>query len=126
MSAIWGTLIGTAGILAGYLGAAGTVDLRAQLAWTALAVGATIVSGAGNAMWLASRYKLVRARIGKLSVPAVPVRPAQIDGRLVASRAMTRYHRPDCLMVRGKTVRAASPSVHHRAGRNPCGVCEPC
>jgi hypothetical protein len=45
---------------------------------------------------------------------------------LVALDGMRRYHRPGCPLLAGKaTTTAASRSGHERAGRRPCGVCEP-
>src|SRR5947199_77054 len=44
---------------------------------------------------------------------------------LVAAPNMTRYHRRACPLAAGKTVRPATRAAHERAGRRPCGVCQP-
>lgn len=44
---------------------------------------------------------------------------------LVAPVGASLYHRPDCLLALGRALVVADRSVHERAHRSPCGVCQP-
>lgn len=143
-------LVGCFLIVLGWLGAASTARLSHQYAWTAVAVGGLLVAGFGNALWLLAGRRAVGIRYRRLlaegvgapgavatpgedgdAAPASPERARSADGAgetadtLVIGAGMTRYHRADCMLVRGKAVR------RHRSGRKsdararPCGICLP-
>jgi hypothetical protein len=135
--------VGLVLIVAGYLVCRDTAEpSRVQLA-TTIAAGGLVVTLAGNVVWLFGNLREVtRLRRQVLLGPAAaagsptaatprPLAPER-DGdarqvpapaALVSSPSMSRYHRPDCIMVAGKPVKAASLATHRRAHRQPCQVC---
>lgn len=131
--------IGVAAVAASWLGTSGTTSYTRQVHWVVLGVAGIIVEGAGIAMWLLSGMRLVRQRQAELkyrvranvlSRGSAPSRPSEVESvskagtvRFVSGRDMTRFHLPDCPLVRGKVAQAATRSAHERAGRQPCGVC---
>jgi hypothetical protein len=62
-------------------------------------------------------------RIRQLHTPA-PVDVGVTDTALVTAPGMTRYHRPDCDVVRGKPTRTVSPA-DLQGGLTTCGMCQP-
>lgn len=46
-------------------------------------------------------------------------------GAYLAAEGMSRYHRPDCILVAGKAAIAAAPADHVSGGRRPCEICQP-
>ena len=134
--ALWLALVNGGGmllILVAWWGSSGSVRLPNQVAWLNVGVLGVVTAGAGNVTWLlagrraiAERRGAMQARIAALA-PAVaaPDVAAAADERLVSRAGMTRYHRKECPLVAGKTVAGATLARHHKAGRHPCGVCEP-
>ena len=125
------TTTGCVLVLASWFAVAGEVRLNDQVPWLNAGVAGVIVLGAGNLAWLLAGRRSIGAlrralltSIGDDAPTPTPVgTPA--DDRLVAGRAMTRFHRPDCLLVTGKPVRALSLETHEKRGRRPCDVCRP-
>jgi hypothetical protein len=131
--------IGVAAVAASWLGTSGTTSYTRQVHWVVLGVGGIIVEGTGIAIWLLSGMRLLRqrqtqlkyrVRVNLLSRDSAPPRPSEVESvskvrpvRFVSGRDMTRFHLPDCPLVRGKVAQAATRSAHERAGRQPCGVC---
>jgi hypothetical protein len=126
--------LGLAGALLGFSGAGRQVTVSDQVTYANLAVAGLIVLGAANAMWLFAGRRAVSRRRRRLldgdlrsggrgRSPARADRPR--NGALVATTAMSRYHRPHCLMTVGKPASEASLRDHERAGRTPCEVCNP-
>jgi hypothetical protein len=125
------TALGGAFLGAGYLGTSAELQLGEQVPFLDLGVAGVVVAGVGGVAWLTTGLRAVRSR--KAAVLA-QVR-SRFDGAsavddaapgaevLVAGARMTRYHRPDCLLVAGKPVSPGSPADQRRAGRRPCGVC---
>lgn len=124
---------------AGWAGASGELRFEAQIRWASVGTAGVIVLGAGSLAWLLAGRRNVglvqREVVGRLrrpsecpdTAPAAPV--TELDpldaGALVATRVMTRFHRPDCQLVQGKPVRPYQLSTHRRRGRVPCDVCAP-
>jgi hypothetical protein len=108
-----------------------TDDLSVRVAWVNLGVLGLLVAGTGNALWLlAGRRAIGERRADLMDVPVIEgddtsVVLAQPSTRLVSVARASHFHRDDCALVRGKTVTAAARSRHERAGRTPCGICEP-
>jgi hypothetical protein len=75
---------------------------------------------AGNGRVASPRVRRPMGRTG----PAALGEYAGAEG-LVAGRAMSFYHRADCLLVSGKEVTVRRRGDHARAGRRPCEVCRP-
>ena len=126
------TVAGCVLVLASWFGVAGEVRVDDQIVWMNTGVAGVIVLGAGNLAWLLTGRKATGA-LRRALLPTVPVttptetlEPASVDdGRLVAAKGMTRYHRPDCILVLGKAVRAHSLAAHQKRGLQPCDVCAP-
>jgi hypothetical protein len=55
--------------------------------------------------------------------PLLSSSPRALGTALVAAAGMQRFHRADCLLVKGKAVVADSPAAHRVAGRRACEVC---
>jgi hypothetical protein len=113
--------------------ASGTGKLDRQIAWMVVAIIGIVVIGAANFLWLLAGRRAVGARRRTLleglealdaDVLAKGGGAALTDAPVyVAVAGSTRYHRPSCLLVRGK---AASP-VDPKKRRNvtPCEMCLP-
>lgn len=116
------------GLVVAWVVASGTTDPARQEYAVAAGIVATALAVAGMAGWLLAGMRAVRRlRADELhdvrellarrsDVPAAPASP----GGRVTGRGMSHHHDPDCLMVRGKPVRAARGK-----GLTPCPVCLP-
>jgi hypothetical protein len=128
--------VGAVTLLVGWFGLSGTLVLSRQASFLAIALGGLLLSSAGLSIWLLAGLRAIRARRvlvreGLLMLREELTQPAAGDtlvhegATLVAAPSMTRYHRPSCPLVEGKSVTALSLVGHVKAGRLPCGVCEP-
>lgn len=124
------TSIGIVLVLAAWYAASGEVRLEDQARWATLGTAGVIVLGAGNLAWLLAgrratgelrRHLLARAPGAETTQASSAARRTS----LVAGKTMTRFHRADCPLVQGKTVRAQTRATHERRGRRPCDVCTP-
>ncbi|HVE27933.1 MAG TPA: hypothetical protein VNC22_21150 [Sporichthya sp.] len=135
------------GIVAAALATAGAVvvgvcwyggsDLRTaedQAPWLIGSVIGTAVFALGGVLWVIAGFRSVRHGMRQL---AADKREFALGGRITGSRdhapasghaglviasGMVRTHRPDCLLVLGKQVRAVGPADD---GLEGCGVCLP-
>ena len=126
-------LIGVVGLIAGYVGTSGTLQVSRQVAWVNLAGAALLASGAGVVLFLtAARREIGRRRLSLFGDVIV----GQAEGfhlgtgigpaDLVSALTMTKYHRADCSFVAGKPGLAVATAVNHeKIGKRPCGVCLP-
>jgi hypothetical protein len=121
--------------------AAGTVRGGHQIGAVAVGIGAVIVSGCANTLWLlvgrrsvAARRVALRSSLEDLAVTlqatgdAVDVRRDANTSTAAAYVTVdrgTRYHRANCELVVGKTTTAWSPADAGADWRTPCGVCNP-
>jgi hypothetical protein len=123
----------------------GTVSVSRQVDWAPVGVAgvAAVVTGLLASVLVARQAVALRmARLaGFLTDPdtpdgaalaiATPATMAATNGTaaaqpsLVAVARMARYHVPTCPLTAGKAVQPASLADHQRAGRRPCGVCQP-
>jgi hypothetical protein len=107
----------------------GAETTRVALAWFNAGLVALMVAAVTDGLWvLSGRRAVVLARVAVLPGPVTaPTRSREpaTPSALVAGPRMTRYHRPSCPLVSGKTVRIQSKDAHERAGRRPCDTCEP-
>lgn len=98
----------------------------AQEGWATLAVLGAILSGAGNGWLLLAGRRAVAGRrqrlFGAVSAGTADPPPAWSGTERVTAAGMTRYHRPDCTLVAGKTVLAVN-SGDCDAGLSPCDWC---
>lgn len=124
---------GVIAVLSAWWGTSGTSSLSTQYAWVNLGVIGVVVLGTGCCIWLmigrralGERERLLLSAIGASQLVRVPT-PIRVAATrsFVAGTGMTRYHHPDCHLVAGKTVLSSSVAAHGRAGRRPCGMCQP-
>lgn len=136
VAVLWTSIGGLAALVVSFIGVSGSDDRDTQTVWIAVGIGGVVLAAVGNAVWLAAGARAVAARRRSVvvrldawagpSTIAGPSFPATVTAGLpVATAAMTRYHRPDCPLVRGKPAEAADPTDHRARGRRPCGVCRP-
>jgi hypothetical protein len=103
--------------------------------WLNLGIGAVLVSGAVNGLFLMGARRAVtlrRALLFRTASLANPISPGPVAAggpqrapKFAAGPAMTRYHRPTCALAAGKPVELERRSDHEAAGRRPCGICRP-
>jgi len=121
--------------------AAGSVRTTTEVSCAAVGVAAIIASGTANWRWVLVGRRSVVARRNEVTASLEQVTSglerhaggaaATTDGAdratgLVALPESTRYHRPDCQLVAGKpSTTTSSATAHERAGRRPCGMCQP-
>ena len=127
-------LLGLGGIVVSWWMVAGTAVAATQQRWIDVGVVALLLACTGDAAYLLAGRSAVRRRKRELSLRLTALTGAGAqaeDDRLIAAGAvvtaerMSRYHRGDCLLVRGKAVSTGSVPENQRAGRRPCGVCLP-
>ena len=110
--------------------ASGDASLSDQIGPADVAVLGLVVFGAANVGWLMRGRRAVgtrmRTQMARLNVGDV-VSLADLDvessSEFVAVAGLVHFHRPDCHMVRGRTVEQASQSWFVETGRRSCGVC---
>jgi len=122
--------LGTTGVAICWHGAATRAAFRSQIPWTLGAFASFGVFVLGALVWVLVGLRRVRLGMRRLSAcadsvfglatatvrPSAAVLPAATD--LVAVDGLSRAHRPDCLLVRGKAVRPITGA--------PLGACAPC
>jgi hypothetical protein len=125
-----GTLVSAGMLVAAWWGASGTGRVGRQTGWVVVAVIGVVVSAVSNAWWLLSARQAVHQRAREFvaraeSLPPVHP-PTSEESALMWVPGTVRYHRPECLLVAGKTEAvAASSADHEAAGRRRCEVCKP-
>ena len=115
-----------------WLGVSGTTTFSRQVAWTNVGGAGLVVVLLGCALWV----QRGRRRIGHRLRFESPLRTSRrAAGRaeaeagetaphgFVSAAGMSRYHRPDCQAVAGKSVITAGADAHRAEGRRPCGLC---
>ncbi len=113
-----------------WVGASGRQETSDQIAWLNLGIVGVLVPAVAGRLWVLRSRRTVQYRVGMildaadavpLDVIGQPVRPH----RLVTAAKMSRFHRPECLLVAGKALSDDSLAAHERAGRRPCEMCRP-
>jgi hypothetical protein len=112
-----------------WLGAAGEARVGDQLIFATISVAGVVISLCANLSWIMRARRSVgdRARALLGDVPAgseTPIGPAPARD-VVAGAGMRFYHRPECLLVRGRRWSITPAAEQVAAGRAPCGVCRP-
>ena len=134
--AIWTSVLNIVGavvVLIGWLGVSGTARLSHQYGWTSVAVAGLVIAAFGNGLWLLGGRRAVGVRRRRLLadapegsveiIPSTATTSPTADDRPVTAPAMTRYHRPGCILVRAKDVHPYEPGRDGAA--RPCGICRP-
>lgn len=135
LSVVFLGLLGLGGILFSWWMVAGTAEAATQQKWLDVGVVALLLATVGDVVYLLAgrrsvrgRQRSVALRIARLADSGLVADDGGTDtaaGTVVTAPRMTRYHRGDCLLVRGKAVSRGSVAENVRAGRRPCGVCTP-
>jgi hypothetical protein len=125
---------GLAAIVLGYLGVAGTLHVGLQLPYLVsggLLGLALVVLGSALivAQVLGRQARLMRRLVERAAETAVLGAPQAVahteDGAVVAVKGARRFHRPDCLLVKGKDVQRLEVAAASSRGLEPCRVCDP-
>lgn len=129
--------LGLIGLVVGWVGISDSADMEEQARWLALSIGSLIVAGFGMVAWLLAglvavgtlRRTVLRdvaarapANWAALSFAAPP---SEALGRFGIATGMRRYHRPECDLLAGKTVRWLDAQALEFAVTEPCGMCSP-
>jgi hypothetical protein len=111
--------------------ASGTARMSSQVGWLTVAVFAAVVMTAGAFSWIWAGRRAVRVRrvlfVDTLSTDLLGDVGAAIEvdsdptSVPVGIAGSDRYHRDDCLLVRGKAVQALAGTD----GRLACEMCRP-
>jgi hypothetical protein len=134
-------VLGLVGLTICWWGASGQANWHDQSSWLAGAVASTALAAVGTSRWLMAGLRNVRlakrelfAELGAQGFLEPGVRTAEASERgtstadraaeFVASPTMTRFHRPECILVRNKPqVAGLSPREIHDRKMRECGVC---
>jgi hypothetical protein len=129
------SLLGVGGIVLSWWVVAGTAETVTQQGWLDVGVVAVLLAATGDALYLMAGQRVVRTRQQALALRLAAraggiaerddVSADSVAGMVVTAPRMSRYHRSDCLLVRGRTVSRGSVAENRLAGRRPCGVCTP-
>jgi len=108
-------------------GGGGEVDLSDQLHWLVGGIVSVALSSLGLAYWLLSGLRTVRLEtagvFGAVTANRAPATVAAGSAGLVTAAGMVRYHRPECPLVAGKTVRELDAATIAAEGLRVCGAC---
>jgi hypothetical protein len=120
-----GVLGGLVLLAIGWLGASGAATFSRQIAWVNVAVLGAALAAAAQASWLIAGWRAVgvqrTAFLATVSWPQLADAPTAGAGEIVTVPGTRRYHRPECLLVRGK----ATIAVGDRNELEPCELCHP-
>jgi hypothetical protein len=131
--ALWVPLVaGGVMLIMAWWGSSSTAKLSDQVFWLDVGVAGVIVAGVGIVLWLITGRRAIGERRKRLMPDVLVISTVASGGdvtsfsdELVTAARMTRYHRADCPLVTGKTIRKATGSSARSAGLEPCGVCNP-
>lgn len=122
---------GLTALVVAWFRADASADIGRQVTWILIAMAAVAVMGAANCSWfLVGRRAVGLRRRGLLRPVAARYQtsgddPTVVEGILVSAPGMRHYHATGCQLVTGKDMAVSSPEEHQRAGRSPCGMCQP-
>ena len=129
-------VLGLAGLVTCWFGATDEVVWRDQTGWLIGSIFCAGLVALGGGLWVLIGLRRVRQGFRDLrrdqrtvlglsrarsAGTAADKRVAVADGELVTTGQMTRAHRPECLLMRGKPATPVPPVEVTRYGS--CGVC---
>jgi len=125
--AVGGSVLGLIGLGICSWGGSGEVELSMQLRWLVGGIASVALSALCLACWLLSGLRTVRLEMARVFATVTPNRPpvaATASGvGFVTVAGMVRYHRRECPLVAGKTVRAMDTATIAAEGLRECGAC---
>jgi len=124
--ALGGCLLGLVGLGICSWGGSGEVDLSSQIDWLLGGILCVSLSSVCLAYWLMSGLRTVRVEMARVFTtvrPAFPSTGTVGTGRLVTVAGMVRYHRDDCPLVAGKSLRELDAATIAAEHLRECGAC---
>lgn len=136
--------VGGVGLAACWFGAAGEADWHRQIPWIAGGTAAVMVAGFAMVVWLLAGMRQVhrgaRALMAEILEDRLGIQPnpepaatsgvqsqaligAGAEAGYVIGAGMTRAHRPECSLVRGKQTHEVSAAEMHERALGLCGMC---
>jgi hypothetical protein len=138
VGAFWAFILGSmlvsgglAAIVLGYLGVAGTLHVGLQLPYLVsgglLGLALVVLGSALIVLQVLGRQvRLLRRLVERTQATSATIgTPVETDGSVVAVKGARRFHRPDCILVRGKDVERLPREAASERGLAPCEVCDP-
>lgn len=111
----------------GWYRVSGEGGFHDQIAPLNVAVFGVVVAGAGQVLWFLGGRRAVDSRrrvlLGDDAAAVEVAAPVSAVDSVVGSERL--YHRADCPMAAGREWPATTREEQERAGRVPCGWCEP-
>jgi hypothetical protein len=115
----------------GWYQARGLSSVRTEISWLELSIVGLVIAGTANALWLLrGRQVVTLARVAvfadiprRQTTAAADHAHTQVTDVLVWAQGMTRFHRPDCLLVVNKRFQRLTDT--DTESLNPCEVCSP-
>lgn len=130
--ALTAATVGLAMLVVGWWQSSGTANVGDAVPGIVFGVLAVVAVAGGAVAWIAAARRTVRLRSRDLMDQTdrrlldTATASLQIEeSRLVAVGGSNRYHRADCLLVRGKQVERMPGAVRLVRRRRPCEMCEP-
>jgi hypothetical protein len=125
--------VGLALIIMAWNQASAITSVPVEQGWLKLAIAGFVIAGGADGIWILAGLRsvdrcslaLVLSQQGDRPVSESPGRNGHRAAPLVSGAKMSRYHRPNCLLMVGKAARGTSRAEHERAGLRPCEVCRP-
>lgn len=120
-------------LVVAWASASGTASLHQQVLWSVLGVMGLLTIGAAMLSLVSSGRRTVRVRrqrvVERLEQFLSHRSPGSVDdvalgSALVQVAGSSRYHRDDCLLVRGRDVTHLA-EVGATDGRSACEMCKP-
>lgn len=115
----------------GWWASSGSADAGGTIDGVVFAVVAVGVVASGGLSWIGKGRRAVRRRHRELMDLVEPrtavLKPVAAGAAtdVVALAGSSRFHRADCLLVRGKDVLVLSSSADQRRRHIPCEMCQP-
>jgi hypothetical protein len=123
---VGGCVLGLLGLSICSWGGSGEVVLSDQIDWLLGGILCVSLSSVCLAYWLMSGLRTVRGDMARTFATVRPAYPAAGPlgtGRLVTVTGMVRYHRDDCPLVAGKTLRELDATTIAAESLRECGAC---
>lgn len=108
--------------------ASGEESFTRQSGPASLAVVGLLVGLYAHVGWILTGRRVIGLRAHTLlgDAPSVTHGPRTAgEALLVGAPGMRYFHRAGCSMAEGRAWAAAARQAHTRAGRQPCGMCQP-
>ena len=129
--ALVGNSVGLTLMVTAWWTTSGARSIPHQLAWLNIGVGGLMLGGLSNMFWLGEGRRVLRRELIGAFPAAVPMKtsvrsttPGSHE-QLVTVAGTLRYHRPGCVLVRGKAVTVSTGTGPGKGSIRACEVCRP-